>query len=350
MFALTSFSLFLLNERQIFDIRTLTQIDPLPHTQELIKQKKYADAYEYMSYFMEYDYVSSNPEAQKLYKYIQEVRKSYDYKANKVIEGILKGKSDETLGQLSAIASDFLVIGDIRDLAIQGTNYANDKEVDKVILALSSIGLLTSASTIYSLGATSPIKSSISLLKYGKRAKKLPPWLSKQLVHEAKALRQTKSLTKLEELLKPINKLYDKVGLKQTLDLLKQTKNLGELKTVVKFSSRFGKKSSVLLKITKDEAKVYAKRLPNVTDKNFLYASSYGKEGLKGLQKLGSAKFIKRTRALANLSKTAYKGNLDSLLTYLLKTIPTSLLYATVFLGLFYFIRKFYSIYRGVFS
>jgi len=350
MFALTAFSLFLLNERQLFDIRTLAQIDPLPHTQELIKQKKYADAYEYMSYFMEYDYVSSNPEAQKLYKHIQEVRKSYDYKADKVMEGILKGKSDETLGQLSAIASDFLVIGDIRDLAIQGSNYAKDEEVDKVILALSSIGLIASASTIYSLGTTSPIKGSISLLKYGKRAKKLPPWLSKQLVHEAKMVRQTKSLTKLEELLKPINKLYEKVGLKQTLDLLKQTKNLNELKTVVKFSSRFGKKSSILLKITKGEARVYAKRLPNVTNKNFLYASTYGKEGLEGLQKLGSAKFIKRTRVLANLSKTAYKGNLDSLFTYLLKTIPTNLLYIIAFLGLFYFIRKFYSIYRGVFS
>ncbi len=56
------------------------------------------------------------------------------------------------------------MIGDIRDLAIQGNNYINDKEVDKVILALSTIGLIATASTIYSLGATAPAKYAISVL------------------------------------------------------------------------------------------------------------------------------------------------------------------------------------------
>lgn len=344
-----SLSLFLLDERKTFDIRTLVRIDPLPHTQELIQNKQYADAYEYLDYFMEYEYVNSQPEAQKLYKHIKEVRQSYDYKTDKVLEGVLKGTSDETVGQVSAIASDFLVVGDIRDLAIQGTHYANDEEVDNVIVALSTIGLVATASTLYTLGASTPIKGSISLLKYAKRVGKLPPWLSKQLVREAKLVRQTKSLDNVEKLLTPIHALYEKVGIKQTLSLLKRSTNLNDLKGLVKFSNRFEKRSAVLLQTTKGEARLYANAMPNIKPQPFLYASTYGERGLQGLKRLGSSKFMMRTKQLANLSKTGYKGNFDNLINYLLKTIPTHLLYGIVFLGLFYFGRKFYRIYRKVF-
>lgn len=348
--ALVSLSLFLLNERQIFDIRTLVRIDPVPHTQELIDQKQYADAYEYLNYFMAYEYVQSDPKAQALSHHIDEVRSSYDYKSDKILEGILKGTSDETEGQISAIASDFLVVGDIRDLAIQGTLFAKDEEVDTVIVALSTLGLVATASTLYSFGATTPVKGTLSLLKYGKRVGKLPNWLNKQLIREAKVAKETKSLSKVQEVLNPITDLYEKVGMKQTLDLLKQTKNLDDLKGIVKFSSRFGKESSILLKTTKNQARYYAKAMPNVTNREFLYAATYGERGLQGLKRLGVSKFMKRTKIAANLSKTVYKGNLDALLTYLLKTIPTTLLYGIVLLGLLYFSRKFVRIYWKIFN
>ena len=67
-------SSLLLQERKVFDIRTLAHIDPIPHTQKLIKEKKYAQAEEYLGYFMEYPYVRKNPESKKLFNEIQTKR------------------------------------------------------------------------------------------------------------------------------------------------------------------------------------------------------------------------------------------------------------------------------------
>jgi len=343
---LVTLSFLLLKERKEFDIRGLAQIDPIPHTKELISKQKYSDANEYLSYFMQFDYMKTNPQAQELQKIIQTKRDSYEYKKDKVIDGILHGKSDENIGKLSAIASDFLVIGDIRDLFIQGNNYMNDRKVDKVILALSSLGLLATATTIYSMGATAPAKDGISILKYGKRVNKIPNWLSKAIVKEAKVSKETKSLKNVQKILDPIYTLYQKVGLKDTLNLLKESKNLKELNGIVKFSKRFGKNSSGLIKTVGIKSIKTIDSMKNVKPKNILYASTYGEKGLIGLKRLGEAKFIKRAKIISRVSKTTYKGNFDTLFAKLLQIVPTSVLYGIIFGGLFYFIYKFSFVFK----
>ncbi|HHB94398.1 MAG TPA: hypothetical protein ENK88_04560 [Campylobacterales bacterium] len=342
-------SLLLLNERKEFDIRGLAQINPIPHTKELIAKQKYSDANEYLSYFMQFDYIKSNPQAQELQNIIQTKRDSYEYKKDKVIDGILHGKSDENIGKISAIASDFLVIGDIRDLFIQGNNYINDEKVDKVILALSSLGLLATATTIYSMGATAPAKDGISVLKYGKRVNKIPNWLSKSIVREAKVSKETKSLKNVQKILEPIYTLYQKVGLKDTLNLLKETKSLKELNGFVKLSKRFGKNSSGLIKTVGIKSVKTIDSMKNIKPKTVLYASSYGEKGLIGLKRLGEAKFLKRVKVLSRVSKTTYKGNFDTLFAKLLQIVPTSVLYAIVFGGLFYFMYKFFFLAKRVY-
>ncbi len=339
------FSLMLLREREVFDTRGLIHIDPMPKTWELIKEKRYAQADDYLSYFMQFDYVKDNPKAVELLKALKEKRDSFEYKRDKIIEGIISGKSDESIGKVSAIASDFLVIGDIRDLTIQGKNYfKGDKEVDKVVVALSTLGLVATVSTIYTLGASSSVKSSISILKYAKRVNKIPTWLEKSIIREAKVAKETKSLKNVKGILEPIYNLYERVGLKGTLNILKDTKNLNELKGIVKISKRFGKNSAELLKITGAKSAKLINSMPKVKPKNILYASSYGDKGILALKRMGEAKFLKRVKILSRVSKTTYKGNFDSLIARLLKIVPTSLLFAISFLGLFYYLFKFISI------
>ncbi len=341
---LTIGSLLILQERRVFDYSTLVHINPIPHTEKLVVEKKYAEAEEYLSFFMNEPYVKENPKAKLLLKLIKQKRNSSKYKTEKFIEGIVKGESDEDIGRISAIASDFLVIGDIRDLSIQGSNYANGKEVDSLIVALSSLGLIASATTLYSAGATAPIKTSISVLKYGKKVNKIPHWLQEKIIEYVKVAKETKSLNKVNTLLEPIYKMYNKVGLKQTLNILKISKNSKELQALANFSSRFGKKSPILLLNTNNSALKYATIMPNTSSKSFIHASTYGEDGLKGLKKMGEAKFMKRVGFYSNLSKTTYKGNLNSLFNYLLKNIPNSILYGIIFLGLFYFASKFFSL------
>ena len=337
-------SSLILQERKVFDIRTLAHIDPIPHTQKLIKEKKYAQAEEYLGYFMEYPYVRKNPESKKLFNEIQTKRNSYEYQGEKLIEGILKGKSDEDIGKTSAMVSDFFLIGDIRDLSLEGVNFYNDKKVDKVVVALSSLGIVATISTIYTLGATSSIKTSISVLKYAKRAEKIPLWLGNTLVKQAKIAKETYSVKHIEKLLSPIYKLYEKVGLNQTLELLSKTKSFRELKNLSSFTTRFNKKSHTLLQVTNNKALLYSRKLPKVSNKNLLYASTYGENGVKALSKMGEKKFMIRMGNRVNLLKTGYKGNLNSIFNYLLKHIPSWALFGTLFFGLFYFIRDFYGV------
>ncbi len=346
---LVTASLLILEERKTFDFSTLVQIDPIPHTQVLIEQKKYLEAQAYLSYFMEYEYVQQNPNASKLLAQIQKKRDSFSYKKDKFFEGVIKGTSDEDIGRASAIASDFLLVGDIRDLAIEGGHYANDEEVDKLMVALSSLGILATATTLYSLGATAPIKGSISLLKRIKRANKIPLWLQNSLIKEIEIAKKTKSLKKIQILLKSIEKLYKKVGFNQTLYLLSKSRHLNELKKLNQFATRFGTKSQILLQITKGAALKYAQKMPHIKNQPFLYAATYGKRGLKGLEKLGSNRFMKRVGFNANLAKTTYKGNFNSLFNTLLNKIPNTLLYAISFLGLFYFVWKFFKLARKLF-
>jgi hypothetical protein len=103
------------------------------------------------------------------------------------------------------------------------------------------------------------------------------------------------------------------------------------------------------MQITKQRALKYAKEMPKVKKETFLYASTYGSRGLKGLEKMGANKFLKRVKYTANLSKTTYKGNLDTLFTKLLEKVPTNILFAITFLGLFYFIFKFSFLAKKVF-
>ena len=342
-------SLLILEERKTFDVSTLVQIDPIPHTKVLIKQKKYLEAKEYLSYFIKYDYVKQNPDSSALLQAIQIKRNSFSYRKDKFMEGILKGASDEDIGRASAIASDFLVIGDLRDLSIESMHYANDEEVDKLMLSLSSLGLLATVSTVYSLGAAAPIKGSISLLKYGRRMNKIPLWLQTKLIKQIELAKKTKSLINIQNLLAPIEKLYIKVGLSQTLNLLSKSRNLKELNLFGKFTSRFGKKSQVLLKSSDNTALMYMQKMPNVSQKKFLYASTYGEQGLKGLHKLGATKFMQRVGFTSNLAKTTYKGNLNSLFNALLKNIPNNLLYTISFFGIFYFVWKLFSFFKRIF-
>jgi hypothetical protein len=347
---LITLSLSLLKERRVFDIRTLARINPIPKTQEFVDKKKYAEAHEYLSYFMDYEYVSQNPKAVALLEEIRTMRESYVYRKNKFFEGLTKGRSDEDIGKVTAIITDFLVVGDIRDLTIAGANYANGKEVDKTMVALSSLGLLASASTLYTLGATTPIKSSISILKFGKRAGKIPPWLNNQIVKQAKISTETKSINNIQKLFKPINKLHEKLGLNQTLNLIKRTKSLDELKGLVKLSNRFGKKSNVLVQNIGMKSIKQIRGIPNVKSADILYASTYASNGITALRKMGKSKFMNRVKFASNLTKTGYKGNLDTLFTKLLQVIPTKVLFGMAFLGLFYFLYKFYFIIRKIFK
>lgn len=94
--------------------------------------------------------------------------------AGAFLRGFVFGESDDMAELSGAIASDLMVIGDLRDLGTAGLAYANDEPVDEVIVALSAMGVALSAGTIVTVGGTAPLKFGAGTLKRLLRAGRLP--------------------------------------------------------------------------------------------------------------------------------------------------------------------------------
>ncbi|CAA6817908.1 MAG: Unknown protein [uncultured Sulfurovum sp.] len=329
-------SLALLYTRHYYFIPTQIQQDPLPKVQTLVAQEKYSDAYEYLDYFMQFDYMKDNEEAKKVHESLSLKRNSFEYKKDKILEGILTGTSDELSGQVSAIGSDFFLFGDIRDLVIQGKNYFNKEEVDGVLVGLSSVGLVASASTLLSAGATTAPKAGVSVLKLARKQKYMPNWLAKFITKEAKVVAKTKNIKSVKPLLESVQVLYKNAGLQGSMKLLSKSKNLMHLSTISKYAKRFGKESHVLLKTTNGSI---LKHLPNVgksTTKNIKVASTFGEGGLKSLSKVGDKNFIKSIKTYKSIGKVGYKGEYLNILLKGLNMVNDMILWmSSLIAGLF---------------
>lgn len=69
-------------------VLALSRLDPVPETRALIAEKRYAEAADYLGFFMDYDYVSQDPAAQSLHREIELVRGSAAYQAEKLLMAI----------------------------------------------------------------------------------------------------------------------------------------------------------------------------------------------------------------------------------------------------------------------
>ncbi len=316
----------LLYQKNTYAYHTLVHIDPIPHTKMLISQEKYVDAHTYLSYFMDFEYMQDNKEAHDLIKKIATVRSSLKYTSQKIAQGISTGTSDELLGQVSAIGSDFFFIGDIRDLALEGTHFFKDEEVDAVIISLSTIGLVASASTLFTLGSSAIAKSAVSVLKLAHKSKRIPLWLNTYLLKHSKTIRKTKSLASISPLFITIKKLEQRVGLQEMLKLLSQSTNFKELQSITKLSKRYGANTHTLLKLSHRKVLSHASYLKKSNIKTIKIASSYGSNGFVHLIKGGEKNFITTTKRLKAFAKIGYKGELWKIFLWLMKHLSDTML------------------------
>ncbi|PHS38321.1 MAG: hypothetical protein COB07_08490 [Sulfurovum sp.] len=321
-------SAVLLYQKHTYAYHTLVRVDPLPHTKVLISQEKYADAQEYLEYFMQFDYVSQVAEAQDLLRNIQTKRESFEYRSNKIFEGIYTGTSDEMLGQVSAISSDFFLIGDLRDLAIEGSHYFKDEKVDTVLVSLSGIGLVASVSTFFTFGTSSTAKGGISVLKLAHRSNKIPSWLKKYLLRQSRQIRETKSIQTVKPLLNNISDIHEEVGLKNTLKILSKSKNTDELETMSTLSKHYGKNTVLMLDLSNTKLLTHTDTLRHYDKNTVKLATSYADNGFIQLLKGGEKHFIKTTKRMKSYAKVGYKGEIWKVFLSLMKHLSDTILIA----------------------
>lgn len=328
-------------QRGQLQVLALQQIDPLPAVQAMVAEKRYTEAADYLAFFMEYGYVRNNPDAQKLQQHIAQTRQNWQYQFGKVWEGAIKGQSDEAAGQMASVISDFLVVGDIRDLGIQAWRYAHDEQTDPVIAALSGLGLaatsaqiISGAGTVGTAGASAPAlaasttaKRAAGTLKGMRKMGQLPDWLSSELVRASKISAKTGNLDEAKDLLQSMHTLSQFPG---GLRLLKHTQDMPSLRRMAAFAESFGPHSATLYRLGGNQALHAAEQLHRLDKSSIKLATTYGKNGLKALDEVGSIRFAKYA---ARAAKITAKGQWLNLLARWLLALPVWLLILIAALG-----------------
>lgn len=180
--------------------------------------------------------------------------------------GFIEGQSDSTAGMAGSITADFTVVGDVRDLHEQYSQYAAGESVNELIVGLAGVGVGLTAATVASSGALAPAKTGTSALKAATRAGKITPAFQRILLRQSrdvfdykaflKAARADGSVTALRraamnayqprafkalgQTTERVNNIRKSTSMADTVELLRYVENTDDLRRVERLSQTYG--------------------------------------------------------------------------------------------------------------
>jgi uncharacterized protein YwbE len=198
--------------------------------------------------------------------------------------GFLTGDAKNSKQLAGAIASDFTVVGDIRDIKREGERYLQNKPYDEFVLGISVIGVGLTLTTISSVGSTAPLKVGASVLKVAKRTGKLTKSFTKTVMTKLSKTYDKRLLKKMDfksinfkpikPIFKNLNKIQKNTSYSDAIYLLKFVKNEKDLTKVTKLSQKYGKNTKAVFKVLGKNALKGAKKVLVYTkDAIYLFAT-----------------------------------------------------------------------------
>jgi hypothetical protein len=302
------------------EVQSLQRVDPVPRTKELEAAGELCQALDYLGHFMEYDYVQNNPEISALYGTLKKKRESWLFRATEGGKGIIYGKGVCPEATLTATVSDFLLIGDVRDLTWGLANkYYYKENTDDFTTALAGVGVLLWGATVVSI-PTAPIhggsgtagtvacKASVVFLKLGNKMGKLSKPLKASLTNVLKETKKTGKLKHLEPIAESVYTLSKTPGVrvKDAMTILSRCTHVNDLEHMAKATSVYGKKTAKFLELGGERSLEIFKKFGH--SKNITTALDsaimHGPKGLSILERVGPDKFIK----YLTISKFSVRG------------------------------------------
>ena len=117
--------------------------DPVIEARRLAHDGRWAESKMLADFVVENPTLGDHTEAGLVAQRADEELTSFWGNAQRFAEGAATGEPTDLASMLGSLSLDLFVIGDIRDLAVQGWNEYSDGSGDSLILALSAIGLTT---------------------------------------------------------------------------------------------------------------------------------------------------------------------------------------------------------------
>jgi hypothetical protein len=323
----------LVNRHEVELIRqfaALQQVDPLPKAKEFAAAGEYCQALEYLDYFMEYPYVKDDPDVRTLYDEIQQKRNSYAFIGSDIASGVWRGTGACPEALVSATASDFFLVGDVRDLLLGMTKkYYYGEEADEFTMALASVGIVATGLAYLSGGAGTPLKGSLSLLKTAKKLDKLPQPLQKSLIASFKEVSHTGDLKPIIPVAGSLYAISKTPGMKvrDVFAVLSRSRNIDDLKVMEKVAGKYGAKTGKFMHLGGEAPVNVLRRFPN--DAKLVAAVdsavTYGSPGANLLVKTGPTKFLRYlalTKYSARAGRSLWEGRLSTLLVKTIQLLP----------------------------
>lgn len=271
----------------------------LEEIRALEKENRLGEAEHLADWVLEGDDVASRDEIQALRDRIHKERTSFWKRAHRAGQGFVTGNgvSVEELG--GAIVSDFLLWGDIRDLAKQGYYKVRGQETDAVVASLAAVGIATSLVSYLpdpAEGAEVSVDASLSLLKTLKKTGNLSKKFCGVLVDGCKQSVKSKSFTKgMKEIIVGMKNLFDGVGPARMASIMKHVDDADSLQAVAKMSKQTAEPTTLLVRMEGAKGINAIRHLADAEDGAKVLEKAAMK-GPSGLQKIANyAKYGSRT-------------------------------------------------------
>jgi hypothetical protein len=220
--------------------------------------------------------------------------------------GALSGRGTSLEGVIGAVAADFFVVGDVRDLVIEGGRLVIDGETDEVILVLSGIGLATTVAP--------EVDWVPSLLKVAKKTGAMSKGLAEHIVRAARR----GHYRELMPMLRDVGRISERASPGGAIRILRHADSPDDVAKLASFVERqplgafaihvAGKEGADIAKGTRKIAGAG----DAVLEQTLIKAARKGDAGVGWLRK-GGFKAMARPHLLVGIGKALWKGNAEDL-------------------------------------
>lgn len=222
--------------------------------------------------------------------------------AREVGLGALTGRGESAERLVGAVASDFFLVGDVRDLVLQGVQQATTGDADEVIVALSTLGIVTTLAP--------EIDWAPSILKAARKAGALSAKLQAHILDAVKG----RKVTQVQSLCADAATLSTHLSPGGAIKAMRGAQDAEDLAALAAFVNRraSGSGAALAVHVAGPEAAQVARAGNALAEARFIDAARKGKPGIAWFTSAAGKAAIK-PHALLGLGKGLWKGNLTAL-------------------------------------
>jgi hypothetical protein len=191
--------------------------------------------------------------------------------------GLVTGAPEDLAGLAGTATGDLFVFGDIRDAVREGAHLARGEPADELILGLAGAGILVTAATYATLGATAPERVGLSFVKAARRTGRLAApvaeWMTRSvrevvdtrafgaalskasITAPGEALRLARDAVKLDRaegvmtMMRDVGRVRAKAGTGAALEGLKLSEGPRDVARIARLAETKGGKTRAILKL-----------------------------------------------------------------------------------------------------